>query len=234
MMTSRQAHPHESGTGERGRREHWAAGGDRAPEHRRGGVSGAGLGGGPQRSGQGAVGGDAAIGQAGGTGQVRRQGADHGGEAGQEDGRSAAAGHQCLGALPCGGGKAAAGASGTSGAQTVGQQASGAVGQEVARHHGTGRGRDDEREAQLPGAGQCAGAEEQCEGGDESADEQHRLGQDCRGQHGVGGRAGERTEGGGPDAHRAAPVAAGRGAGRTDRGRRSCQTWAGGRLRQTV
>lgn len=213
--------------------EYGAAEGDDVLEGGGCGVAGRSFRARPQGCGEQAVGEDAEVGQAGRARQVRGQGPHDGHEPGEQNGLSAASGHECFGALPCGGGYAAAEAAGP---QAAAQQVAGAVCEGVPGHHRARGGGDDQEQVQVTGVGQCPAGQQQRQGRDERADQQHGLGQHRGGQDGVGGRGRHVSDQAGQRVHRAAPAMTVRAAAGVAgaRGRPSCQTLAGGRLPHTV
>lgn len=196
------------------------------------GVSGDGLGARPQRGGEQAVRGYAAVGQAGRPRQMRGQGPYDGDEPGEENGLSTASGHEGLRPLPGGGGDVPSEATG---AQAAAEEVPGTVAERVTGHDRAGGSGDDQGEIQVAGAGQGPGSQQDGQGRDERPQQQNGLGQHRGGQDHVGGRSGDLADHSGQRVHRATPAVMSGAAGTDEeRGRRSCQTVAGGTLPHTV
>ncbi|MFJ3786482.1 hypothetical protein [Streptomyces sp. NPDC090093] len=76
------------------------------------------------------------------------------------------------------------------GSQAAAEQVPGAVAKRVTSHDGARGGDGDQDEVQVSGAGQSPGRQQEGQGRDERAEQQHGLGQYCGGQNRIGGWSG--------------------------------------------
>ncbi|MFJ1730815.1 hypothetical protein [Streptomyces sp. NPDC088254] len=106
--------------------------------------------------------------------------------------------HQCLGLVP---GSVRDAAARRSRAEPVAEEPAGAVGEEVTGHDSAGCGRDDQRQADVAGAGERPGGQKQGGGRDEGADQEDRLSEDRGGHHLVGSGRWEMGEDAGEGVH---------------------------------